>query len=349
MAVAIGLIEMFRTENTPDSTRREHRGIGLAVTTTFAGILVALLAGYVFIEIVPSRLAVAAHFFKLVQVAAWLGWIVIAGLIGRLLIARAWHWAALFVASAVSIPTLLVYKGITFPASKLDGGSTMKSKVFFAGVGLLVLSTMALTQVGIGQPTIRDLALIALGLPPILLIATNIRLAPVAMGVLAGGLVAVSTSFVLDRHDVFPKNIPVVSSFVARHQPILTLNDALERGKAEDQVLTIAARDTTDPDAVFLIPFDWYQWRVFANRAVVVDRKSFPFQERAMEEWYERYLDIYEEGAGYPYDVTESELLELKQKYGFHYAVVPIGASMSFPVTATSEHWKIVQVADTVP
>ena len=40
--------------------------------------------------------------------------------------------------------------------------------------------------------------------------------------------------------------------------------------------------------------------------------------------------------ARYPYDVTESELLELQRRYGFHYAVLPVGAGMSFPVLASS-------------
>ena len=349
IALAIALVEMFRTDKSSGPTRREQLGIGFAITSIFVVIAVALVGGYIFVEVIPTRLAVMAQTFRMVAVAAWLGWIVIAGLIGKLLIARAWHWAALFVISAVSVPTLLVYKGITFVGSRMDGGSTMKSTVFFAGVGLLVFSTMALAQAWIGQPTIRDLFLLVLGLPPILLIAISSRLAPAAIAVLAAGLVAVSTSFVLDRHDIFPKNIPVVSRYISRHQPILTLDQALHRGKSDDTVLTIAARDTTDSDAVFLIPWDWQQWRVLANRAVVVDRKGFPFQERAMEEWYERYLAIYGPGAGYPYDVTESELLELQRRYGFHYAVLPVGAGMSFPVLASSGDWKLVQVAESVP
>ena len=349
IALAIALVEMFRTERSSGPTGREQLGIGFAITSIFVVIAGALVGGYIFVEVIPTRLAVMVQTFRMVAVAAWLGWIVIAGLIAKLLIARTWQWAALFVVSAVSAPTLLVYKGITFAASRLDGGSTMKSTVFFAGVGLLVFSTMALAQAWIGQPKIRDLFLLALGLPPILLIAISSRLAPAAIAVLAAGLIAVSTSFVLDRHDIFPKNIPVVSRYISRHQPILTLDQAPHRGKADDTVLTIAARDTTDSDAVFLIPWDWQQWRVLANRAVVVDRKAFPFQERAMEEWYERYLAIYGPGAGYPDDVTESELLELQRRYGFHYAVLPVGAGMSFPVLATSGDWKLVQVAESVP
>ena len=53
--------------------------------------------------------------------------------------------------------------------------------------------------------------------------------------------------------------------------------------------------------------------------------------------------------ARYPDDVTESELLELQRRYGFHYAVLPAGAGMSFPVLATSGDWKLVQVAESVP
>ena len=349
VAVAIALAEFFRRSANSESRRRERSAIGFATTSIFLLIAAALLGGYVFVEIIPTRIAVIAHVFKLVVVAAWLGWILLAGVIAELLMSGRWRWAALFVVSAVSAPTLLVFTGVTFAASRLSGGATFRSKVFFAGVALLIFDTMVLTQVWMGQPTFRDALFIALGLPVVLMIAVSSRLKPVALAALAGAMVVVSTSFVMDRYDVFPKNIPGVSSFLAKTQPILTLDEAFHRGRVDDRALILAARNTTHADAVFLIPWNWQYWRVFANRAVVVDRKAFPFQEEAMEEWYDRYLDIYDPGVGYPYDVTESELLELQRRYGFHYAVVPIGTSVSFRVLASSELWKLVQVADTVP
>ena len=80
------------------------------MTTVFVVIAAALLVGYVFVEIFPTRLAVMAQTFRMVALAAWLGWILIAAQIAGLLDRRAWRWAALSAASAVSVPTLLVYR-----------------------------------------------------------------------------------------------------------------------------------------------------------------------------------------------------------------------------------------------
>lgn len=348
-ALVIALIEKFRRHSTLDSKRREFSAIAFAITSILLVIAAALVGGYVFVEVIPTRPAVMAQMFRMVVVAAWLGWILMAGVIAEFIMSGRWSWAALFVSSAVSAPTLFVFTGVTFVASKLSGGATFRSKVFFAGVAILVFDTMVLTKVWMGQPTIRDVLLIASGLPVVLTIAYRGKLKPVAFAALAGALVATSTSLALDRYDLLPKNIPFASSFLAKTQPILTLDQAFRGGQdhAEDRTLIMAAKNYTPADAVFLVPWDWQYWRLFANRAVVVERKAFPFQERAMKEWYDRYLDIYDEGAGYPHNVTESGLLELQRRYGFHYAVVPVVASMSFPVTATSEHWKIVQLAET--
>ncbi len=355
IALAIALVEMFRTDKSSGPTRREQLGIGFAITSIFVVIAVALVGGYIFVEVIPTRLAVMAQTFRMVAVAAWLGWIVIAGLIAKLLIARTWQWAALFVVSAVSAPTLLVYKGITFAASRLDGGSMMRSTVFFAGVAVFIVDTLVVaTEVLIGVPKVRDLLLISLGFLVVLMIAMSRRLTAAALVTLGGALVMVSTSLALERYDVLPKNIPGVSSYLSYTQPILTLDEAVDHAWHDNPHtvdLATVARENTGPEAVFLIPWgwDWQYWRLFTERAVVVDFKAFPFQDEGMEEWYGRYLDIYDEGAGYPYDVTESELLELQRRYGFHCAVLPLGAGVSFPVLATSGDWKLVQVAESVP
>ena len=351
IAVAISLCEFVRRSAESESVELERSAIAFATTSVLLLIAAALVGGYVFVELIPTRIAVIAQTFQLVGVAAWLGWILIAGVIAEFVITGRWHWAGLFVVSAASAASLLVFTVVTFGASKLSGGATFRSKVFFAGVAILIFDTMVLTKIWMGHPTLRDALLVSLGLPVVMTIAISSKLKPAAMAALAGGLVVASTSLALDGYDVLPKDIPYASAFLAKTQPVLTLDQAFRRSqdRTEDRTLILAARETTDPDAVFLTPWTWNQWRVFAERAVVVDNGAFPFQERAMEEWYDRYLAVYEEGAGYPHDVTESELLDLQRRYGFHYAVVPIGATMSFPVTATSEQWKIVQVAETVP
>ena len=354
IALAIALVEMFRTDKSSGPTRREQLGMRFAITSIFVVIAGALVGGYIFVEIIPTRLAVMAQTFRMVAVAAWLGWIVMAGLIANLLIAKAWRWAALFVVSAVSAPTLLIYVGLTSVGSRLNGGAIMKSPVFFAGTALLVFDAMAFTHVVTGQPTTRDLILIASGFSVVLVIAMGNRLTAAALVALGGALVTVSTSLALERYDVLPKNIPGVSSYLSYTQPILTLDEAVDHvrhGYPHIVDLATVARANTGPEAVFLVPWgwNWQYWRLFTERAVVVDFKAFPFQDEGMKEWYRRYLDIYDEGAGYPKDVTESELLKLQGRYGFHYAALPVGADVSFPVLATSGDWKLVQVAESVP
>ena len=258
IALAIALVEMFRTDKSSGPTRREQLGIGFAITSIFVVIAVALVGGYIFVEVIPTRLAVMAQTFRMVAVAAWLGWIVIAGLIAKLLIARTWQWAALFVVSAVSAPTLLVYKGITFAASRLDGGPMMRSTVFFAGVAVFIVDTLVVaTEVLIGVPKVRDLLLISLGFLVVPMIAMSHRLTAAALVTLGSALVMVSTSLALERYDVLPKNIPGVSSYLSYTQPILTLDEAVDHARHDyphTVDLATVARENTGPDAVFLIP-----------------------------------------------------------------------------------------------
>ena len=351
VVVVTALIDTFRTDAVRAQGRAEHLANGFAITTIFVVIAAALLVGYIFVEIFPTRIAVTAQTFRMTSVVAWLGWILIAGLVAELLVQRAWRWAALFVTSAVIVPTLFVYKGVTFFASRLKGGSLMRSTMFFKGVTLLIVVTVATASVVAGRPTISVFLLTALGFVVILMIAVNRRLATASLAILGGVLVLAVTSLVLERYDILPSNIAKVSLYLAQ-QPILTLDEAMDTWYRQDHNVDLAtvAKDTTDTEAVFLVPWEWAAWRLLAERAIVVDRKAFPFRDGGMREWYERYLAIYDEGAGYPDYVTESELLDLQRRYGFHYAALPVGADMpSFPVLASSGDWKLVHVADVVP
>lgn len=56
--------------------------------------------------------------------------------------------------------------------------------------------------------------------------------------------------------------------------------------------LAIWAKKNTFQEALFLIPPEFESFRLIANRAVVADWKSFPFQEEAMYEWAQRMCDI---------------------------------------------------------
>ncbi|EKE21501.1 MAG: hypothetical protein ACD_7C00210G0001 [uncultured bacterium] len=92
-------------------------------------------------------------------------------------------------------------------------------------------------------------------------------------------------------------------------------------------------RNHTPLDSIFLIPPEFESFRLVANRAVVADWKSFPFQEKGMLEWANRMCNlankqncIYKKitynniASGYRENTKES-LMELSKKYGFSYVI----------------------------
>ena len=352
-AVVIALFEAFRGERCWGRTRSEHLGRGLAIAVLLACIGAALIGGYVFVELVPTRAGVVAHPFRLLVVVIWLGWILIAGLAADRIARRDWRWAALSLASAASPLALLLCKTVTGPAARLRDGALMRSTAFFLGVALAVAASVVAARIVAASPRIVFCLALCLGVLAVLAISADRRLAPAAMIGLVGVLMLTLAAFALDRNGVLPSS-GRVSSYAGTLQPVLSLNDLTDRHNRYDEDADVAelaavARDATDSQSVFLIPWKWSTWRLLADRAVVVEYKSYPFRDTAIREWYERYLEIYEKG-GYPDRVTEPGLLELHGRYGFDYAVLPLGTDVpSFPVLASSGDWKLVRVARTHP
>lgn len=166
---------------------------------------------------------------------------------------------------------------------------------------------------------------------------------------LATVLAAVAGSVALLRTEAPPA--PALAVRVARWldvpQPVFTLREARLRARPAEAALAAAARTATPPDAVFLIPEEWRHWRLHAHRAVVADWKAFPFRERQMRAWHDRYLDVFdlEQGIGYPVRATERWLRVLATRYRIDYAVVPRSSCLRWPTVALSGRWKLVAVA----
>ena len=346
--LVIGLVESFQRKASQNTEDPKHLGGYFAVATILAVIAAALAVGYVFVEIVPSRIATVAQTFRMVEVLGWLGWILMAILIADLLSNKGYRWAALFAASTFSVPSLFLYKVVTFTTSKLKSESLLRSSLFFAGVVMLVAVTLIGTRrVLTDEHAITELAPIAFGFLLVWQLPSS-QARPRGLGNARWHSGPVGDESSAGTHDMLPSDVPGVSSYLADKQPVLTLDDAKEEYEHDHIVeLATTAKDATHPDSVFLVPHNWYVWRLFSERAIVVDHKAFPFRDEGMKEWYERYVDIYGEGTGYPENATEDELLELQAKYGFHYAVLPVEAiAPSLPVVDSSGGWKIVRVAD---
>ena len=225
----------------------------------------------------------------------------------------------------------------------------MRSPVFFGVIALAVVVVLDLST-----PTrstlLHDVWQIGLAFGVASVAALRPRLMGAALGALLCALLFAIAVFALDRSGALPQ-IPRVSAYIRFIQPALTIDEYANReaGRPLTQ-LALAANMQTELDAVFLIPWEWRNWRIFAERAIVVDRKLFPFDRNVMKEWRRRYLTIYDpdEGAGYPHDITKDELLALQAQYGFQYAVLH-GDSFSFPVIAEADDWILVRVVEGEP
>ena len=342
LAVVITLVESRRF-----GVRVETR---VAMGAAIVVIGVMLFAGWFFVEVVPTRLAATAWTWRMSQVLAWLGWILIAGVAADLIARRQWGWAGLFLLSATRAPALLLSTLITTAVRRLSGGILLSSLTFFVPLMLLTVAVWVVSRhFSLARYYVAELPPIIFGLSIVLLTTKGRRVALAAMVTLGIVLLLAITNAGLERFDDLPslRRLRDVSALVAGPKPVFTVDEAMRRCDCEDIVsLAAAARRLTHPDAVFLIPRQWQQWRLFAERAVVVDHKAFIYSDEGMKEWYDRLQAIYYEGPGYPDGgVTDVEVLGLQRAYGFHYAVLPLGADTSFAAISAAVDWKLVQVA----
>jgi len=115
------------------------------------------------------------------------------------------------------------------------------------------------------------------------------------------------------------------------------------------QKLSQFIQSNTHENAVFLTPPLFGFLRTETKRAIIVDFKAFPFQEAAMQEWYQRVRDCYglnKDTLDENYqDMTDEKLLQLQQKYRFDYAVLPIESTTKITTIYSNSEYKIIDLA----
>jgi hypothetical protein len=157
---------------------------------------------------------------------------------------------------------------------------------------------------------------------------------------------------------VFAVATSIVLLLPVFHEPLLHIfpygpQIALSELADDDVSVAAYARTNTAPASLFLTPPDDGQFRLTAERAIVVDFWAFPFQQSAMLEWRQRLFDCYgiptrtgfdaqaEMVANYR-NISDSKLLELQSKYHINYAVLFAETPSNFPVLYQNHTYKIV-------
>jgi len=112
---------------------------------------------------------------------------------------------------------------------------------------------------------------------------------------------------------------------------------------------------STPNNAIFLTPINIPTFRLSAERAIVVDIKAFPLNERAMFEWVERISDVlrykFEGKQGLTDSVveryktlSEEEILVLQEKYNFSYAVFEKPKDLDFEIIYENERYVVYKI-----
>ncbi len=312
------------------------------------------LGGYVFVELLPIRLWVTAQTFRLLYIVKWLGLVLAAGWIGlavehalapagsaqqdpttdfsgvRLALLLAGLVSALSLLAAFSYEMLGEFKRTAWLRKPLVALG------FLAAGGLLAAAVQPDRQVFF---LVALFEIMAVGL---------LYLRPRQVG--AGLNVALIGALLVP---VFlSSQLRPYSSIELMPKPVITLSDL----SSEEVDLANWVRRHTAKDAIFLVNPSLGEFRITAQRAIVVDFTAFPFQDQAMAEWQQRMKDCYGVTKAKGFDavpemrdkftkITDKKLAALQTKYGFEYAVLYKATKTKHLVIFDTQNYKVIQLS----
>ncbi len=323
------------------STRKE------AVRLLVLGVLILTLcvAGFFFVEVVPLRIWVTAQPFRLLYLLKWLGLVLMAGIIADRFHRDRDQEAGLFLVGllhplATGIAFLSQWlRAAAPPGLRFAQRILQPSTVVFLSLGALV-----------AVATERHLfAVLHLTVATLICFPRKYVAAAVPLGAAAMWLAA-AVYWQGDLPDDFRSHTRVLRS--------LSLQIGHHELGEDGAELAGFARRHTPADSLFLTPPNWGQFRLVADRAVVVDWKAFPFQDSAMAEWYQRLANCYgpfHSEKSLPAEAAEirrryqrirdGELETLHDLYGISHAVLHSGTPTRFPTLFENRDFKLVKIS----
>jgi hypothetical protein len=353
---AASVIAWQRWRNDGRTTATEAFAIGSVLVV----LVMACVAGYIFVEVVPVRLVAIAQPFRMLLLAKILGVLLVAGWIAAILHPRHGDgalrdtvsnskddlWDAALLAAGLLSPFVLVVATVllaTRPSLRRVGWLHAISKP--GAVALLV----ALSPLLLLPPGPTDAArLLAFGCVTTILLRFGDRrgVVPVVALLTLAGVAALFVD--VQRWPRFAHGI------VRLLQPQLSFADL--SGSEADAARW--AEQHTPADALFLVPPSHGTFRLLARRAILADFKSFPFQDGAMVEWQRRLLDccgpLPDGSIGFAAaavmeknyrQLGDADLTRLAHQYGTTYALLFNTTATARPVVYANERLKIVRLA----
>lgn len=314
-------------------------------------ILLVCIGGYIFVEILPSRIWVTAQTFRLLYIVKWLGLVLIGGTIADFSLKRNSLMESLYMVSVFSPLTLGVTVLSQTCKDRLERNFSRFSKILEPSLILLV-NIAILLYLSISFLTV----LFFVGYILSILVFRTLEKKFLYLFILIS-----TTSIILVS--IFHSRIPIPTILNTRIRKIknnLTLGITNFQLGTDGILLAKFAQNNTPQDTVFLTPPDWGQFRLLAKRAIVVDFKAFPFADDAILEWYERITNCYgsptatgfsmiDELSEYYRHIDDSKLRKISEQYDFSYAVLYSETPTNFNIIFQNGEYKIIELHQRYP
>lgn len=340
IGTVLGLIQLYRSKLISKVTLIQFGFL------YFVLVLLSVL-GVLFIEIYPTRLITVIQPFRLLLLVKWLGLLLVSTLSAVYIQNQKDDSSAIGYLSILSLltPTALfinqVFLSVREQIRYLQGKD--RGNIWF-GLAFVLILTYMIFFTGFG----RSSSLVYLGLLTLaFIIALLSHKQHLRIITLLSLLVALP--FIIQNSSKFPEPIAV-------HLRPYELELELQAESGELQHLSEYVNQKTPLTAVFLTPPFFGQFRITAERAILIDYRTFPFQDQAMQAWKTRLAEIYAVPTTMNYfssamladesyrTISDQRILKIVREFPFDYAILYSETATELPVLFETTSYKLVQV-----
>ena len=282
-------------------------------------VLILCAASLILVDGLHNRIAASAQIFRALLLVKWAGFILFGVVAGRWLssgrpLLMAAPFAVLVATGAAQPLVMLGAILAVLLAERMPIGR--RTEIALAAV-LLVAAAGLTLQIGAREEAVRAaLASLSIGL---------LYLAPIAL--IPAATIALSLTMALIAFGWFNRELNLVDRGI--FNPTYQWDDI----KGDDADIARWVKANTSPGAVWITPPQFEAFRLLAERPIVVDWTSIPFQENAMREWRRRIRVVYGDvpGGGFVAlqglernygSITPERLAQLSIEFDAPYAVI---------------------------
>ena len=315
-------------------------------------LLLCFLAGYLLVEVFPTRIGASIQAFRFVVFLNWLTIVLLSGWIGDLisnarlaykvegivLVSSAFNPLTLFLSTSINSLKPFFIK---FFGKSLSGRLPVSFPLFFQ------FFLLGIIAVGVMFFKIQVFYFILYSIFIAVFYSLSTRGIYMAMVVF---LLCFSVVGIAQKYIGFPAIIKNDLKKIYAPNTTIAANYSVD-----DMKLWKSVKFMTPGDALFLIPPNLGAFRYLTDRAIVTDFKSTLFQEPQMREWYKRLNECYgpwndngfnalEEMEANYQSIRDEKLLSLRDQYDISYALLFLKTSTKLPVILHNKTYKVVSL-----